>query len=139
MNYPITRNLELRRFLRTVLVNCRNIAISFIDPVVGRITGKERCSYMRKQGMPERRVPSPTLRRAQLPDEGVIGFQISHTIAGRFRDCSRRGQEKQMHGIVRGGLVSCKQRNHREQRPNFSTNPLHIMFFLTQNNMQILH
>jgi len=49
---------------------------------------------MKKQGMPERRAPSRTLRRAQLPDEGVIGFQISHTIAGRFRDCSRRGQEK---------------------------------------------
>ena len=44
-----------------------------------------------------------------------------------------------MRDIVRGGLVSCKQRNHREQRPNFSTNSLHIMFFLTQNDMQILH
>ena len=44
-----------------------------------------------------------------------------------------------MQNIIRGGLVICKQRNHREQRPNFSAKPLHVMFFLTQNNMQILH
>ncbi len=44
-----------------------------------------------------------------------------------------------MHNIARGGLVICKQRNNREQRLNFSTNPLRILFFLTQNSMQILH
>jgi hypothetical protein len=34
----------------------------------------------------------PTSRRLHVPDEGVIEFQISHTVIGRFRHRSRRGQ-----------------------------------------------
>jgi hypothetical protein len=74
-----------------ILADCRKTAFSLIDPVVGRITSNV-VTDTRKQGMPELRVTSPTLRYSQLLDERVIGFQISHTIAGRFRDCSRRGQ-----------------------------------------------
>jgi len=36
-------------------------------------------------------------------------------------------------------LAILKQRNRREQRLNFSTNPLYILFLLKQNSMQILH
>ena len=44
-----------------------------------------------------------------------------------------------MYDVVGGGLVICNQRNHYEQCLNFSTDPLHIELFLTQNGLQIFH
>src|SRR5581483_2124950 len=81
--------------------------------------------------------PSSPSNFTQVPDEREIGFQISHTIVGRFRNGSGRGQWHQEHNIAGGELVICKKWNYHQQRLNFSTDPIHILLFLAQNSSRI--
>ena len=75
---------------------------------------------------------------SQVPDEGVVGFQLSHTIVESIHWCSGQSQAQFVHDIG-VGLVICKKWNHPQQRLNFYADPLEFLFFLAQDATGIFH
>jgi hypothetical protein len=78
------------------------------------------------------------LGRSQVPDKGVVEFQLSQIVVGKINWCSGESQEQFVHNIE-AGLVICNQRNHCEQRLNFFAEPREILLFLSQDAMKIFH
>jgi hypothetical protein len=73
-----------------------------------------------------------------VPDEGVVDLQLSRIIVRKIHWCLGRSQGHFVHNIG-GRWVIYKQRNHHEQRLNFSANPRENLLFLAKNAMAVLH
>jgi len=88
--------------------------------------------------VPEDGHPFAPLGYSQVPDEGVVDFQLSHTIVESIHWCSGQSQAQFVHDIG-VGLVICKKWNHPQQRLNFFAHPLEFLLFLTQDAAGIFH